>query len=204
MAEGRLSGLYAITPSPADGLKEMVRAALEGGARIVQYREKGGGADRRLAEARSLRVLCHRHGALFIVNDDPHLARAAAADGVHLGQGDTPVVMARSLLGPAAVIGVTCHDRIDLALRARSEGADYIAFGAFFPSATKPGASTAPLDLITRAREEVGIPICAIGGITAKNATAPVAAGADMIAVSAGLFATGDIEATARRLSTLF
>ena len=207
MGRDRLRGLYAVTEgrhARAAPPTVAVRAALEGGARIVQYRDKTSGDDERVAEARALLELCGRYGALFLVNDDPRLARAVGADGVHLGQGDMPVPEARAILGATAVIGVTCHDRLDLALQARSEGADYVAFGAFFPSATKPEAPPAPLDLIACVKAALDIPVCAIGGITADNAPALVAAGADMIAVSAALFGAEDIVGTAGRLQGLF
>jgi thiamine-phosphate pyrophosphorylase len=202
-----LRGLYVITPDgPPDPshLRAQVAAALRGGARVVQYRDKSDDDSRRLDEARALRDLCESHGALLLINDDTHLARAAGAHGVHLGQKDMPLEQARTLLGPDAVIGITCHDRLDLAITAELAGADYVAFGAAFPSPTKPDAVRVPLMLFAQAREVLHIPICAIGGITADNASAVIAAGADMVAVSSGVFDRPDPEAEVRRLAALF
>ncbi|HSP01103.1 MAG TPA: thiamine phosphate synthase, partial [Thioalkalivibrio sp.] len=155
-------------------------------------------------EARALKALCEQHGALFIINDDVALAASAGAHGVHLGQGDMPLAQARARLGQAAIIGITCHDRLDLALAAQAEGADYVAFGAVHPSPTKPVAVRAPLMLFAQAREVLRIPVCAIGGLDADNAAAVIEAGADMVAVISGVFARPDPEAEARQLAAMF
>lgn len=199
----RLRGLYAITDGSVD-VVDKVALALAGGVRLVQYRDKTADRARRMDEATRLRALCHEYGALFLVNDDVALAAAVAADGVHLGRGDMPLASARQLLGPAAVIGATCHDALELADAAVAAGADYIAFGAFFPSATKPGAIPARLELIARVREHHSLPICAIGGITPGNGAAVVSAGADLLAVCRGLFDAADITATAAAYAALF
>lgn len=202
-----LRGLYVITPDPPTGterLTERVAAALRGGARLVQYRDKSAQGARREREALALRTLCEAHGARLIINDDVLLARAAGAHGVHLGQTDMPIGQARALLGARAIIGITCHDRLDLAAAAQQAGADYVAFGAVYPSPTKPGAVRAPLMLFDQARECLDIPVCAIGGLDADNAAAVVRAGADMVAVISAVFDRPDPEAEARRLATLF
>jgi thiamine-phosphate pyrophosphorylase len=205
-ARTELHGLYVITPDeqpdPAR-LVEQVAAALRGGARLVQYRDKSGDGPGRERQARELKDLCARHGARLIINDDVGLARAAGADGVHLGQADMPIRQAREILGPGAIIGVTCHDRLDLALAAEAAGADYVAFGAVYPSPTKPDAVRAPLMLFAQAREVLTIPVCAIGGLDADNAAAVIRAGADMVAVVSGVFGRPDPEAEARRLTAL-
>jgi thiamine-phosphate pyrophosphorylase len=202
-----LYGLYVITPDahPDSGrLIAQVAAALRGGARLVQYRDKAGDRPRREREARVFKDLCARHGAFLIINDDVALAQAVGADGVHLGQADMPIRQARALLGPGAIIGVTCHDRLDLALAAEAAGADYVAFGAVYPSPTKPRAVRAPLVLFAQARESLHIPVCAIGGLDAGNAATVIRAGADMVAVVSGVFDRPDSEAEARRLAALF
>ena len=203
----QLHGLYVITPEhhPDPGwLEGKADEALRGGARLVQYRDKSGDWRRREREAGELRALCTRHGALLIVNDDVELALATGAHGVHLGQGDMPLDEARGKLGDRAIIGITCHDRLDLAIAAQLGGADYVAFGAVYPSPTKPAAVCAPLALIAQARESLDIPICAIGGISADNARAVIRAGADMAAVIDGIFGQPDPEAAARRIAALY
>jgi len=185
-------------------LSQAVSAVLRGGARLVQYRDKSGDAQRRQDEARALKALCEQHGALLIINDDVALAASSSAHGVHLGQGDMPLAQARAILGDTAIIGITCHDRLDLALTAQAAGADYVAFGAVHPSPTKPDAVRAPLMLFAQAREVLSIPVCAIGGLDADNAAAVIEAGADMVAVVSGVFAQPDPEAQASRLAAMF
>jgi len=201
-----MRGLYAITPEGLHGaaLVEAAAQALAGGARVLQYRDKSGDRARRLADATALCGLCRTHGALFIVNDDLELARACGAHGVHLGREDATPEEARARLGKEAVIGLSCYDQWERALQAASAGADYIAFGAFYPSPTKPGTVRAGPELLRRARRELGLPVVAIGGITAENAQPLIEAGADMVAVIQGLFARPDIRAAARRISALF
>ncbi len=201
-----LRGLYAITPADLRGqaLYQAVEAALTGGARILQYRDKSRDHPRRLTEARTLAALCRRHGALFIVNDDPNLAQATGADGVHLGRDDAALEAARALLGPKAVIGVSCYADFGRARHAAAAGADYVAFGAFYPSPTKPGAVRADPALLTRARRELACPVVAIGGITPENAQPLITAGAAMVALIQGLFGAPDITAAARYIQGLF
>ena len=187
----------------ADALEPAVAAALAGGVRLVQYRDKGDDRDRRLAEARRLVALCHEHGARLIINDDPELAREAGADGVHLGRDDVSVAQARELLGPTALIGVSCYNRLERAIAAQAAGADYVAFGSFFPSPSKPGAVRAPLALLKQARALIDLPIVAIGGVTPDNAAPLALAGADAAAVISGVLAAEDITAAARDLNNL-
>lgn len=202
-----LSGLYAITDTqlmPGEQLLEKVEAGLRGGISLVQYRDKSAQHLRRRSDARALAQLCHRYGRPLLINDDIELAAEVAAAGVHLGQGDAGVADARLRLGADSIIGITCHDRLDLALQAQAEGADYVAFGAFFPSSTKPGAIPAAIQLLDDARQQLDIPIVAIGGIRVDNASKLIEPGADMVAVIHSLFATDDVEARARQFSQLF
>lgn len=195
----RLRGLYAVTDEALEErLVAAVAEALEAGVRILQYRDKGVDAQRREMEAIVLRALTHRHDALLIVNDDPALAADVQADGVHLGRDDPDIAHARRLLGPEAVIGVSCYDSLELARKAAAAGADYIAFGSVYPSSTKPDAARAPLELLRVAKQELGIPICAIGGIIPANAGPVLDAGADMLAVISGVFSVPDIEQAVR------
>lgn len=201
VADGRIAGLYAITDStlPGDRLLPSVAQALAGGAGILQYRDKSSDHVRRRAEANALRSLCRRHGALFLINDDVALAAEVGADGVHLGQSDLALVAARARLGPDAIIGITCHDRLDLAEAAASGGADYLAFGAMYASTSKPGARPCPPSVLTEARVRFGLPLVAIGGITPDNARHVIRAGADAVAVIASLWQADDIAARARQ-----
>lgn len=202
-----LYGLYAITDSAfAEGerLGPAVEAAIRGGARLIQYRDKSTDTQRRRREARSLAELCHAHGTTFIVNDDVELAFESQADGVHLGREDCDIATARVSLGPHALIGVSCYDSLEHAVAAAQAGADYVAFGSFYPSQTKPDAVRAPITLLAEARNRLGIPVCAIGGITPDNGATLVAAGADMLAVVQGVFGAADVAEAARRYARLF
>ena len=196
----KLRGLYAITDSQllAGRFLSHVEAALEGGVCLLQYRDKGDDAARRLREAEALMRLCERYGTQLIINDDAELA-ARLGVGVHLGQTDGPLTPARALLGRNAIIGSTCHASLDLAAQAASEGASYVAFGRFFNSLTKPGAPAASLELIEQARAQVKLPIAVIGGITLDNAAPLVAHGADLLAVIHGLFGADSAQEVTRR-----
>lgn len=206
---GHLRGLYAITDSGllAGGkLLPYVEAALTGGARLLQYRDKSTDEARRLREAEALRRLCESHGATLIINDDAELA-ARLGVGLHLGQQDGSLAAARALLGRQAIIGGTCHAQLALAEQAAGEGASYVAFGRFFNSLTKPGAPAATLDLLATARARVALPIVAIGGVDLHNAAPLIAHGASMIAVIHALFAAespAEVERRARAFSALF
>ena len=207
-----LRGLYAITPESGPGdpahadrrLIEQVARAIDGGARLVQYRAKGLTPDRRRTQAAALAELCDAAAVALIINDDVELALAVGAAGVHLGRDDAAPAAARARLGADAIIGVSCYDRLDLALSAAAAGADYCAFGSFFPSTIKPDAVRPAPDLLTRARARLKVPLVAIGGITPQNAGLLIAAGADLLAVITGIFAAPDIAAAARAYSQLF
>ena len=205
----KLRGLYAITDSKLLGegrLLPYAEAAVKGGARLLQYRDKSHDDARRLREAEALREICDRHGTRLIINDDAELA-ARLGVGLHLGQEDGSLSVARALLGRKAIIGGTCHARLDLAEQAIREGASYIAFGRFFDSNTKPGAPAATPDLLTEAHQRFNVPIAAIGGVTLDNAPGLIAQGASLIAVIHALFAAdtaSEVERRARAFSELF
>ncbi len=188
--------LYLITP-PAIPDLEAFAASLEaalsaGDVAAVQIRVKPAddAAVRRAVER--LAPIARAHGVAVILNDRPDLARATGCDGVHIGQDDMGLAEARRLMGPDAMIGVTCHDDRDLAWEAAEAGADYVAFGAFYPTGTKVTVHRPPLSLLTEWQETVEVPCVAIGGITADNATEVAGAGADFVAVSAGVWAHPD------------
>ena len=204
----KLRGLYAITDSELlkGRLLPYVEAALKGGATLLQYRDKSSDDARRLREAEALRELCNRYGAALIINDDAELA-ARLGVGLHLGQGDGSLSAARALLGRQAIIGGTCHAQLELAEAAAKEGVNYVAFGSFFNSTTKPGAPSADIALLTAAKAKVNLPIVAIGGVTLDNAPELIAHGASMVAVVHGLFgadSAAEVERRARAFSALF
>jgi thiamine-phosphate pyrophosphorylase len=199
-------GLYAVTPDERDTdvLTAKVNLAIKGGARLVQYRNKSADAALRRQQAAALLALCRANGVPLIVNDDVELAIELGADGVHLGRGDAGLAGVRRRLAAGKLVGASCYDDLDAALAAVEQCADYVAFGAAFPTAIKPGAPGAPLALYTAARARLGVPIVAIGGITPQNAASVVSAGADAVAVITALFDAPDIEHRAREFSGVF
>ncbi|ORU91335.1 MAG: thiamine phosphate synthase [Cycloclasticus sp. symbiont of Poecilosclerida sp. N] len=199
-------GLYVITPNnlEAGELYLKVEQALKGGISLLQYRDKSNPAEEKLQRAKALHQLCIKHQVPLIINDDPELAFACQAEGVHLGQGDGSVSDARELLGEIAIIGVTCHHRPELALQAAKEGADYVALGRFFKSTSKPGESLATAQLITDMKKHIKKPVVAIGGITISNAESLVGAGADYLAVIDSVFSQINIQEYCQRFSRIF
>lgn len=199
-------GLYAITPdwNHTARLVAATEAILLGGCRIVQYRNKAASPCHRDEQAVALRGLTRRHGALLIVNDDLELALAAEADGLHLGADDGDLANARARLGPERLLGASCYQSVATAELAIQAGADYVAFGSFFPSPTKPLAGRAEPKLIRTTKQSWNGPVCAIGGITLDNAPDLVAAGADLLAVISAVYNSGDPERASRAFSQLF
>jgi thiamine-phosphate pyrophosphorylase len=201
----KIQGLYAITPDTADTgwLLVQTEAILQGGARIVQYRNKSTDAALRLTQAGELAALCRQHGALLLINDDVTLAQQVGADGVHVGRDDADVSEARQVLGPDAIVGASCYNQLALAESAVAAGASYVAFGAVYPSTVKPDAVRAPLSLFGAAKA-LGVPSVAIGGINLANAAAVVEAGADAISMISALYDAADPKVAARQLAALF
>lgn len=196
----KLRGLYAITDSQllAGKFLSYVEAALDGGVTLLQYRDKGSDESRRLREATELLKLCERYKTRLIINDDADLA-ARLDVGVHMGQTDGSLTDARGLLGHKAIVGATCHGSLEMAEKAKTEGASYIAFGRFFNSSTKPGAPAIELDVLRQARARFHLPIAVIGGITLENAPPLVEHGADLLAVVHGLFGAENTQEVTRR-----
>ena len=201
-----MTGLYAITPDLGDtaALLRKVEAALEGGARALQYRNKVADAALRREQARGLAQLCRSHHVPLIINDYLDLALEVDAEGLHIGAEDGSIAEARSQLGPDRILGVTCYRKIENALEAALLGANYVAFGGFFASPVKGGSGGAPMSIIGEAKRRTGLPVVAIGGITVDNAPQLVAAGADSVAVITALFGAPDVKATARQFSAIF
>lgn len=202
----RLRGLYGVTPDEADSarLLALVRGALSGGMRVLQYRNKAVAAVPRREQADALCALCHEFGAALIINDDLELALAVDADGLHLGGEDGSLAAARARLGPGKWLGASCYSRLDNAERALAQGADHIAFGSFFVSTVKPGAPRSTPALLTEAKRKFGVPVVAIGGITPSNAPLLIAAGADSVAVISALFGAPDVARAAQQFNALF
>lgn len=203
----KIQGLYAITDSQlisSAHFGETVMQAIQGGTRILQYRDKSSDKTQRLQQAHALAAICQRYGVIFIVNDDIQLAAQVQADGVHLGRDDAQFDEARQLLGARAIIGVSCYNCLDLAARAVQQGANYLAFGSFFKSVTKPNAVPASLALLSQARRQFNLPIVAIGGITPENGGALLQAGADALAVIQGVFGCDDVFRAAQAYDALF
>ena len=202
----KLRGLYAITPEYADGARLLteLEAALAGGCRIVQYRDKISAMPECVARARALRELTRRYGARLLINDDLALAFLIEADGVHLGKDDGNLMAARAMLGPKRILGASCYADFAAAQTADAAGVDYVAFGALYPSPTKPTAPLAPQSLFLGATSRLTAASCAIGGITLNNAPALIAVGADLLAVITDLFSAPDITARAIAYQCLF
>jgi len=200
-------GLYAIADTVWIEPRHMpaaIESVIDGGAVMIQLRDKQRSVrdDENLLQ--SIMTICRRQAVPFIINDDARLAARIGADGVHVGQGDDNVDAIRRELGSDAIIGVSCHGDLDSARRAAEAGADYVAFGRFFASQTKPDAPGAAMTTLQQARAELDIPVVAIGGITPDNAARLLAAGADLLAVIAGVFASDDIRASAAAYRRLF
>jgi thiamine-phosphate pyrophosphorylase len=196
-------GLYAITDGPRADLIDVCAAAIAGGAAMLQYRDKTRDNVRRREEAGALATLCARNGIPLIINDDIELAAEVGAAGVHLGEDDADIASARARLGPRAIVGDSCYNSIERARELAAAGADYLAFGAFFASPTKPGARVAIPQLLRDAKV-LNRPLVAIGGITAANGAALIDAGADFLAVISGVFGAADVREAALGISALF
>jgi thiamine-phosphate pyrophosphorylase len=203
----RLKGLYAITDPglcPDEHLVDQVEAALEGGASVIQFRDKRPEREIRKSLASQLLSLCDKHQALLIINDDLSLAQEIGAHGVHLGRDDADIHQARESLGEQAIIGISCYNRLQLAHEAVENGADYVAFGRFYPSTIKPEAVQATPELLQLAKQQIDCPLVAIGGITPENGAPLIEAGADMLAVIHGVFGQADIRKACQQMTNLF
>ncbi|MFA5516367.1 MAG: bifunctional hydroxymethylpyrimidine kinase/phosphomethylpyrimidine kinase [Desulfuromonadales bacterium] len=199
-----IQGLYLITDEDWDGqLSKRVESALRGGARVVQFRQKSVSPGKRRDAAIGLRDICRQHRAVFIINDDPLLAREVAADGVHLGQGDGSVAAARRILGAGKLIGISTRT-LEQARKAEADGADYIGLGAMFPTGSKGDAVLVGPERLREVRAAVRLPIVAIGGIDRDSAAEVIDAGADAVAVISAVMADADPAAAAREIALLF
>jgi len=185
-----LKGLYVITDeylTPDDTVHSYVEDALKAGASIVQYRNKTKSDDEVEEVCRALQILCRQHKVPFIIDDRPHLAAKIEADGIHIGKDDMSLAEARKIF-PKGIIGVSCYGSIRKAKEAQEEGADYVAFGSFFHSPTKPHSGIISINVLHKAKEAVTIPVCAIGGISQTNIGQIAATNTDMISVVSAAF----------------
>lgn len=199
--------IYGITDAdlmPGELLFSKVEAVLAAGLKLLQYRDKSSNDQKREREGRTLLRLCRQYGARLIVNDDVKLARRIEADGVHLGLRDDTIASARAVLGADALIGATCHNQLQLATDAITNGASYIAFGRFYPSKTKAAAQAAELSVLTQARKQFAVPVVGIGGITTGNASAIWSAGAHCAAVCHSLFGTDDPATVCKQFADIY
>jgi len=200
-----IKGLYAITPDERDlfALISKVESCIKGGARLIQYRSKIFSKIEQNKQAKEVKRVCDFYKVPLIINDDIELCRILDADGVHLGEHDDSLEKARLILGPSKIIGVSCYNSIDRVQKAVDKGATYIALGACFPTATKPNAPIASLDLIALVLKKFKIPVVAIGGINLENIELLINEGINCIAMINSLFKEKDIEGTARQFSCL-
>tara|TARA_R110002073_G_scaffold210136_3_gene370672 strand:+ start:1795 stop:2418 length:624 start_codon:yes stop_codon:yes gene_type:complete len=201
-----ISGLYAITPDQTDTkiLLGMTRQALAGGARLIQYRNKSADRELMCEQAFLLRRLCRNFNVPLIINDHLDLAIDVDADGVHVGEDDVSIAEARLRLGPKKIIGASCYNCLGLAVQAEKQGVDYVAFGAFFTSVTKPDAVTVSIDFLCQAKQQLLAPIVVIGGINLTNAEILISHGSDAIAVSNAVFNAQNIQPAAEQFSQMF
>ncbi|GAB6069949.1 thiamine phosphate synthase [Thiomicrorhabdus hydrogeniphila] len=202
-----IAGLYVITDTQLMNhhtLINMVEQALKGGAKWVQFRDKTSDIATKTKLASLLKTLCENYQAWLIINDDIQLAKNVNAHGVHIGKDDADISIARKILGPQAIIGVSCYNDLNRAKKMQNFGANYVAFGRFFASKTKPNAPQANIETLTLAKQQLNIPIVAIGGIHANNAQQLINAGADSLAVIQGVFAQQNIQQQSHAIQNLF
>jgi len=206
MSSPRISGIYAITPDLIDttNLVMLTQQVLISGVQLIQYRNKIADNALKLEQAALLSTLCYEFNTPLIINDDLDLAIKVGADGVHLGAEDIAVVEARRRLGPGKIIGASCYNKLRYAIEAENYGADYVAFGSFYISSTKPGAVSAPINLLRKAKQYLQTPVVAIGGIDSENIIELAYKGADAVAVSSSIFNSINIQLETKKLSCIF
>ncbi|MGH8119581.1 MAG: thiamine phosphate synthase [Gammaproteobacteria bacterium] len=200
-------GLYVITDCrnlTTGQLLDKTEQILQAGAALLQYRHKEAGTLLKIDQAGLIKSICLQYSVPLIINDDPELALKVKAEGVHLGREDMGCASTRALLGPQSIIGISCYNDLERAKSAAAGGADYVALGAFYRSLTKPDAARAEPELIARVKQFIKQPVVAIGGITPENGKALLAAGADFLAVSSGLYTPADTGKATRNYVALF
>lgn len=201
-----MKGLYLVTPDwdDTDKLLAATEQGLLGGASLLQYRHKTANDELQQEQASALLALCRRYRVPFIINDHLALCDMLDADGLHVGGTDASVAAVRTLLGKDKIIGASCYGDLELARQSAAAGASYVAFGGFYPSRVKKYAVTTQPDILTRARAELSLPFCVIGGMTVDNAKPLVALGADMVAAISSVYAADDQRTAAADFDRLF
>ena len=202
----KIKGLYVIADTATieeERFFEKAEIAIAAGCHVLQYRDKTNDHTKRLRQASQLSRLCKEAGSVFIINDDAELAIQVNADGVHCGINDRSVSEIRRSY-PELLIGASCYDSLQRANEMIAAGADYVAFGRFFASTTKPGATPANIDILRQAKQQLKHPVVAIGGIGAENAGILISSGADAVAVIGGVFNTRDVYDSSKKISELF
>jgi len=198
MKKIEIKGIYVISNDVS-----LINEALKGGVKIVQYREKHLDIAAKLLNARRIKNLCEEHDATLIINDDVSLAIECDADGVHVGQFDGDLTLLRSMM-PDKILGVSCYNSVDRAIYAQEKKVDYVAFGRFFPSVTKPNAIKTELEVLMKAKKTLSIPVVAIGGINLKNLPQVITSGADSVAIINSIFSQPDVVGVSKRFVNLF
>ena len=201
-----LQGIYVLSDAhltPQKTILEQMERVLQSGVSVIQFRDKYASDEEAEFTCKALQALCHRHNALFIIDDRLSLAHKIDADGLHVGEDDVSFEEARALLGEQKIIGVSCYGDIERAKKYEALGADYVAFGSFFPSPTKPHSKVVPLNVLEEAKKELHIPICAIGGINTSNITQVSQYDIAMYSVISAVYQDDAIEANIKTLQAL-
>ena len=201
-----MKGLYIVTPDwdDTDKMVSATEAAIKGGVSLVQYRHKTASPELRKEQASRLLALCRQYDRPFIINDFIELCLELDADGIHVGGTDAPVAEVRKMIGPNKILGASCYGSLELAHKANESGASYVAFGGFYPSRVKKYEVTTPVDIITRAKQQLPVPVVVIGGMTQENSVPLVKAGTDMVAAISSVYMTDDPQASAQAFVKLF
>ncbi len=206
MSQKDLAGVYAITDNiltPHNTILEKVSEALLGGVKLIQLRDKKSNDIDLIEICDDIRSLCKAHDAIFIINDRVELTKKVKADGVHVGFHNLSVPETRAILGKDFIIGASCYGDIERAKKVEKEGADYAAFGAFFPSPTKPNAKVISMDIIKQAKDQLKIPVCVIGGINKDNIKKVIPYKPDMYAMVSSIFEGNSVYNNARMINSL-
>lgn len=201
-----MKGLYIVTPDwdETDKMLGATEAALQGGVTLVQYRHKTASAELRKEQATKLLALCRKYERPLVINDFVDLCMEIGADGIHVGGTDAPVAQVRAVIGQDKILGASCYGSLELAQKAHEAGASYIAFGGFYPSRVKRYEVSTPVDIITRAKQQLPVPVVVIGGMTQQNSVPLIKAGADMVAAISSVYMTDDPQAAAQKFVDLF
>ena len=201
-----MKGLYLVTPDwdDTDALIKATETALSVGVGLLQYRHKTANGELRLEQASALLKLCRQHNVPFIVNDHIDLCIALDADGIHVGGTDASVAVVRTLIGKDKILGASCYGDFALAEQAQIAGASYVAFGGFYPSRVKKYEVSTPASIVSKAKSQLTLPVCVIGGMTPDNAKPLVKEGADMVAAISSVYSTEDIATAVREFAALF